>query len=75
MKRSYLIGLIGSGIQASLTPAMHMEEAEALGLRLVYKLIDLSALGLAPDALPDLLTAADRMGFDRMLAHFRRLTG
>lgn len=29
MKQNYLIGLIGTGIQASLTPAMHMREGEA----------------------------------------------
>jgi shikimate dehydrogenase len=64
MKSSYLIGLIGTGIQASLTPAMHMQEGEALGFRYLYKLIDLTTLGLGVDALPDLLTAAERMGFD-----------
>lgn len=63
-KPAYLIGLIGTGIQASLTPAMHMREAEALGLRYLYRLIDLTALGLGVGALPDLLTAAERMGFN-----------
>jgi shikimate dehydrogenase len=61
---SFLIGLIGAGIQASRTPAMHMLEASQQGLRYVYKLIDLEKLGLGVDALPDLLTAAERMGFD-----------
>ena len=64
MKPSYLIGLIGTGIQASLTPAMHMREGEALGFRYLYRLIDLTALGLGVEALADLLTAAERMGFD-----------
>jgi shikimate dehydrogenase len=64
MQPSYLIGLIGTGIQASLTPAMHMQEGEALGFRYLYKLIDLSALGLGVEALPELLTAAERMGFN-----------
>jgi shikimate dehydrogenase len=64
MKPAYLIGLIGTGIQASLTPAMHMQEAESLGFRHIYRLIDLTVLGLGTDALPDLLTAAERMGFD-----------
>jgi shikimate dehydrogenase len=64
MKPSFLIGLIGTGIQLSLTPAMHMQEAEALGFRHTYRLIDLTQLNLTPDALPDLLTAAERMGFD-----------
>jgi shikimate dehydrogenase len=61
---SFLIGLIGSGIQASRTPAMHMLEASRQGLRYVYKLIDLEKLGLGLEALPDLLTAAERLGFD-----------
>ena len=64
MKAVYLLGLIGTGIQASLTPAMHMQEAEALGFRHVYRLIDLTELRLGVEALPDLLTAAERMGFN-----------
>lgn len=62
-KPSVLCGLIGKGIQASLTPAMHMQEGEAQGLRYVYRLVDLTPLDLDVDALPDLLTAAQRMGF------------
>ena len=61
---SFLIGLIGSGIQASRTPAMHMLEASRQGLRYVYKLIDLEKLGLGVEALPELLNAAERLGFD-----------
>jgi shikimate dehydrogenase len=64
MQSAFLIGLIGTGIQASLTPAMHMREAEALGRRHVYRLIDLTELRLGVEALPDLLVAAERMGFD-----------
>jgi shikimate dehydrogenase len=58
-----LLGLIGAGIQASLTPALHEQEGEQQGLRITYKLIDLDVLGLTASALPDLLTAAERMGF------------
>ena len=58
-----LLGLIGSGIQKSKTPAMQMREASEQGLTCVYQLIDLDVLGLGADALPDLLTAAERMGF------------
>ena len=36
-----LVGLIGAGIQLSLTPAMQEEEARCHGLRLHYQLIDL----------------------------------
>ncbi len=64
MKTAYLLGLIGTGIQASLTPAMHMQEADAQGFRHVYRLIDLTELCLGVEALPDLLTAAERMGFN-----------
>ncbi|HEY8289347.1 MAG TPA: shikimate dehydrogenase [Acetobacteraceae bacterium] len=60
---SILVGLIGSGIQASLTPSMHEREGDAQGLRYLYKLIDLEVLGRGADALPELLIAAERMGF------------
>ena len=42
-----LLGLIGSGIQASLTPAMHEREAAEHGLLCLYQLIDLDSLGTA----------------------------
>src|SRR3712207_914922 len=58
-----LAGLIGTGIAASLTPAMHEREGAEQGLRLIYRRIDLTALGLGPEALPELLTAAGRFGF------------
>jgi shikimate dehydrogenase len=58
-----LVGLIGAGIQRSLTPAMHEEEARAQGLRLHYQLIDLDRSGQGPEALPMLLSAARTMGF------------
>ena len=58
-----LAGLIGAGIQASRTPALHEREGQAQGLRYLYRLIDLDALQLDNSALPDLLNAAERMGF------------
>ena len=58
-----LAGLIGSGIQASRTPAMHEREGAEQGLRLIYRLVDLDVLRLGPEALGELLTAAERMGF------------
>ncbi|PQV54513.1 shikimate dehydrogenase [Paraburkholderia sp. BL21I4N1] len=61
---SYLVGLIGSGIGGSLSPAMHEEEGSRLGLHYVYRRIDLEALKLDISALPDLLLAAERMGFN-----------
>jgi shikimate dehydrogenase len=61
--RSVLVGLIGSGIQASRTPAMHEREGAAQGVAYVYKTIDLDVLGLSAAALPELLNAARRFGF------------
>jgi shikimate dehydrogenase len=61
--RSFLCGLIGSGIQASRTPRLHEREGAEQGLPYVYKLIDIATLGLGVEALPDLLTAARRFGF------------
>jgi shikimate dehydrogenase len=60
---AHLCGLIGSGIQASRTPALHEREGAEQGLRHVYRLIDLDRLGLGVEALPELLTAAERMSF------------
>jgi shikimate dehydrogenase len=62
-RQSVLLGLIGEGISASLTPRLHEREAAANGLLCLYKIIDIARLGLAPDDLPDLLVAAERMGF------------
>jgi shikimate dehydrogenase len=58
-----LVGLIGAGIQRSLTPAMHEEEARAQGLKLHYQLIDLDAARVGADKLPALIEAARIMGF------------
>jgi len=64
--RPYLVGLVGNGVTPSLTPAIHMAEAHALGIEYVYRTIDLASLGLAPDELPDILRWARRMGFDAL---------
>jgi shikimate dehydrogenase len=63
INRRILLGLIGAGIQRSLTPAMHEHEGDAQGLRCLYKIIDLDQLKLGVDALPRLLDAAQAMGF------------
>jgi shikimate dehydrogenase len=62
--RSYLVGLIGSGIGPSLSPALHEREAGRQGLRLVYRPIDIDTLGVPPEAVGDLLRAARDLGFD-----------
>lgn len=58
-----LAGLIGAGIQASRTPALHEREGAAQGLNYLYRLIDLDPLKLDSSALEELLTAAEYMGF------------
>lgn len=63
-KGSLLAGLIGKGIQKSRTPEMHMAEAEAQGLRAVYKLIDVDAFEGDHPPLEDLVKAAELAGFN-----------
>jgi shikimate dehydrogenase len=60
---SVLVGLVGAGIQASRTPSLHEREGAEQGLRYIYKLIDLEALGVDASALSDIITAAQRFGF------------
>ncbi|MCX4987396.1 MULTISPECIES: shikimate dehydrogenase [unclassified Streptomyces] len=61
---SYLVGLIGSGIGPSLSPALHEREADRQGLRCLYRLIDIDILGVPPEAVGDLVRAARDVGFD-----------
>jgi shikimate dehydrogenase len=64
--RPYLVGLIGAGVGPSLTPPMHMAEARELGLTYVYRTVDISALGLAPTRIGELVAAAHALGFDAL---------
>jgi shikimate dehydrogenase len=56
-----LVGLIGAGIQRSLSPALQEEEARQHGLRLHYQLIDLAGTGV--EVLPELIRAVRIMKF------------
>lgn len=58
-----LLGLIGAGIQRSLSPALQEEEARQHGLRLHYQLIDLDAARVGVEVLPELMRAVRVMGF------------
>lgn len=60
---SYLVGLVGTGIEPSLSPALHECEADRLGLRYQYRRLDLDALGLPAEAVGEVLAAARLMGF------------
>jgi shikimate dehydrogenase len=62
-EKKLLIGLIGSGIQKSLSPRLHEEEARHHGIRLFYQLIDLDATGGSVEDLPALIRAARIMSF------------
>ncbi|MFF8186992.1 shikimate dehydrogenase [Microbacterium sp. NPDC016588] len=66
MTASYLVGLIGSGIQTSLTPALHEGEADALGLRYLYRLIDIDRLGKTATDAAELVRAARNVGYDAL---------
>ena len=58
-----LLGLIGAGIQRSMSPALHEEEGRHHGLRVHYQLIDLDAARVGVEALPELMRAVRVMGF------------
>ena len=61
---SFSLGLVGSGIGGSLTPAMQEREGRETGLSLTYRLIDADVHGLTKEDLPELLTWVRRLGFD-----------
>ena len=61
--RRVLAGLIGSHIQASLTPALHMREGREQGLQYHYELFDLDTIAGGSLALNALITAAQDQGF------------
>jgi shikimate dehydrogenase len=63
-ERSVLCGLIGQGIQGSLTPVLHEAEGAAQRLPYVYRLIDLEKIGRGLPDLPDILDAAETLGFN-----------
>ena len=62
-KSLFRAGLIGRGIQASLTPAMHMAEGQAQGIDYSYDLLDLDRIPDAEAHLSDLIADAQRNGF------------
>jgi shikimate dehydrogenase len=61
---SYLLGLVGDGIGASLTPAMQEREGRESGLLLSYRLLDATERGFGSQDLPEVLAWAQRLGFD-----------
>ena len=61
---SWLVGLIGEGITASLTPPMHEREAQERGMLYLYRPVDLTVNGLPPVAIGDLLRYGRDLGFN-----------
>ena len=61
--KKLLIGLVGGGIQRSLSPALQEEEARQHGLRLHYQLIDLDESRVGAEVLPELIRAVRIIGF------------
>jgi shikimate dehydrogenase len=61
--KKLLLGLVGAGIQRSLSPKLHPEEGRHHGLAIEYRLIDLELLGVGNEALPGLLEKAAREGY------------
>ncbi|MUZ73571.1 shikimate dehydrogenase [Agrobacterium vitis] len=57
------VGLIGTDIQLSKSPALHMREGAAHGLDYRYELIDIHVRNLPESALPDLLDECQARGF------------
>lgn len=66
MKRPYLVGLVGTGVGPSLSPALHMAEARAHGLDYVYRTIDLDELHIAPSRIGEVLSWARALGYDAL---------
>ncbi len=60
---SFLIGLLGRAIGGTRSPEMHEREAAALGLTLIYKPIDFSALSLEDGDLERVLNWVAGIGF------------
>jgi shikimate dehydrogenase len=58
-----LVGLLGSGIGASRTPAMHEREGKEHGLTYIYRLLDLDEFGPLASDLSQILTSARLFGF------------
>jgi shikimate dehydrogenase len=64
VEESYLVGLIGSGVLVSLTPPLHEHEADALGLRYLYRPLDLDAIGRTPAQIGELLAEGAALGYN-----------
>jgi len=63
-ERGILVGLVGTGIGPSLTPPLHEQEADELGVRYLYRRLDLDELRRPASAIGEILAAARLAGYD-----------
>ncbi|QDK33798.1 shikimate dehydrogenase [Sphingomonas sp. IC081] len=63
-RASILCGLVGSGIGGSRSPEMHEREARALGLPMVYRILESEAVGFGAGDLGQFLAMLASLGFD-----------
>ena len=63
-ERGILVGLVGTGIGPSLTPPLHEQEADELGVRYLYRRLDLDELRRPASAIGEVLAAARLAGYD-----------
>jgi shikimate dehydrogenase len=59
----YLVGLLGEGIRQSLTPPMHVTEADRLGVDYEYRVLDLLESGEDPRSTPEIVRRSRDEGF------------
>ncbi|PZP39026.1 MAG: shikimate dehydrogenase, partial [Pseudopedobacter saltans] len=62
-KNKALAGLIGHGIQGSLSPMIHETEAKENGLELIYRIVDFAAPERDASFLQNMLLAAESLDF------------
>lgn len=59
----FQLGLIGEGIQESMSPALYEVEGVHHGMRIDYDIIDLDEIAAGPEQIGDLVRAARTLGF------------
>lgn len=59
----FQLGLIGEGIQESMSPALYEVEGEHHGMRIDYDIIDFDEIAAGPEQVGDLVRAARTLGF------------
>jgi shikimate dehydrogenase len=66
MSKHFLVALVGAGVTRSLTPALHMREAEAHGISYLYRTLDLTTAGVDATEIGEVLRLARALGFDAL---------